>query len=85
MSGTQALQLYRKVLKEASQILDYNLQAYIRRRSGEMIRERRTISDTKQIEAFLLEGHNELEIIRRQRIVQNLYFSKQNILQSPKN
>lgn len=81
MSGVEALRLYRNILKEASKILDYNLNAYIIRRTGERFRQNRSISDPKTIEAFLAEAKNEYEVICRQRIVQNLYFNRRNILQ----
>jgi hypothetical protein len=48
MQRIQSLRLYRNILKEAAKIYDYSLQAYIRRRSGEVFRENAAVTDQKK-------------------------------------
>ncbi|XP_062833766.1 LYR motif-containing protein 4 isoform X3 [Anolis carolinensis] len=63
---TQALRLYRALLRESQAFASYGYRTYAIRRIKDAFRENKNISDSTEIETLLNKAKTNLEIIRRQ-------------------
>ncbi|CAD8173970.1 unnamed protein product [Paramecium pentaurelia] len=73
------LKLYKQVLRAGNQFKDYNFREYVIRRAKQDFRELKNNPDlnNKVIQKYT----TELEVIKRQTIVQNLYYQTNNIIE----
>lgn len=67
------LSLYRSILKTGFGFKDYNFQKYIIRRTIQEFHRNQFLKTSEEIQKFYKNGLDELEMLKRQKIVQNLY------------
>lgn len=73
MSAAEARSLYRALIREGQRFTNYNLRCYVRRRAREMFEEGRTAADAEAARLALEQGKQELELVKRQATIQNMY------------
>jgi hypothetical protein len=73
MSKSQALQLYKALIRESKKFPAYNFRQYALRKIRDSFRETKHLSDKNVIMQKLEEGTKSLEVIKRQAIVGQLY------------
>ncbi|CAF2478028.1 unnamed protein product [Rotaria sp. Silwood2] len=69
--------LYKQLLRECHKFSLYNYREYFLRRVREEFRQNRNVQDSSKIAELLKFGQENLEIIRRQVIIGNLYTPQQ--------
>ncbi|KAE8740725.1 hypothetical protein FOCC_FOCC013745 [Frankliniella occidentalis] len=69
----EVLRLYKSLLREGSKFSSYNFRMYALRKVKDDFREHKCETDPKKIEAFLTFGKENLDVIKRQVMVGNLY------------
>ena len=74
-----ARSLFRTMLREAAQVDQYNFRNYAIRRVREAFRRNAALSGSEAATA-LQEGKDALEVLRRQRIVGQLYPAAQSVM-----
>ena len=67
------LSLYRSILKTGSAFKDYNFRNYIIRRTIQEFQKNQFLKTSEDIQKLYQNGLDELEMLKRQKIVQNLY------------
>jgi len=67
------LSLYKQLLREGSKFPAYNFRMYTLRRARDAFKQHKNLSDESMIKSCINEGMNNLEIIKRQVIIGNLY------------
>lgn len=72
-SKAKILSLYRSILKVGSDFHDYNFRKYIIRRAIQEFHKNQFLKTSEEIQNFYKNGLDELEMLKRQKIVQNLY------------
>ncbi|XP_028763550.1 LYR motif-containing protein 4 [Neltuma alba] len=72
-SRAQLLCLFRSLLRTARQFPDYNIREYTKRRTIDAFRHNQNLTDQASIASAYSEGKTQLEIAKRQAIVQSLY------------
>ena len=77
----EILSLFRRVLKGADSFQDYSIRAYINRKAREEFSGLKELKNQDEVGKVLEHWRKELEVIKRQSVIQNLYFSRRNILQ----
>lgn len=82
-----ALSLYRALLRESKQVNDYNFRSYaIRRVKAEFRKSQFMESSSEQqqgiLKIALQEGQEQLDVLRRQRILGSLYPSPMSVLEA---
>ncbi|XP_060630756.1 LYR motif-containing protein 4 [Anolis sagrei] len=77
----QALRLYRALLRESQAFAAYGYRTYAIRRIKDAFRENKNISDSTEIEALLNKAKTNLEIIRRQVLVGQLYTAEKLVIE----
>ena len=70
---SEVLRLYKSLLREGNKFSNYNFRMYALRRVKDSFKDLRSESDPKAVEACLAFGKENLEIMKRQVIVGNLY------------
>ncbi|KAB0805552.1 hypothetical protein PPYR_02522 [Photinus pyralis] len=73
MSRVQVLALYKSLIKESQKFDSYNYRNYALRKIRDCFRENMNLTDNAKIKEEILGGQKNLEIIRRQVFVGNLY------------
>ncbi|CAK64196.1 unnamed protein product (macronuclear) [Paramecium tetraurelia] len=73
------LKLYKSILRAGNQFKDYNFREYVIRRAKQDFRELKINPDLKN--QVMDKYTKELEVVRRQTIVQNLYYQSNSILE----
>lgn len=81
MSG-QALSLYRAMMREATKVNQYNFRHYAVRRVREDFRKNASLTGAEATEA-IKRGHVDLQVLRRQQIVGNLYPAAMSVMDAP--
>ena len=74
------LRLYRDLLLESNKF-PYNFREYTSRVVKEDFRKFKNVSNQKEIDTLLQKGNKELDLIKRQTIVSNLYKHQKNIVE----
>ncbi|XP_078430283.1 LYR family of Fe/S cluster biogenesis protein [Wolffia australiana] len=72
-SRSEALSLFRSLLRTAKRYSDYNIREYVRRRTIDGFRENRNLADPTAVAEVLSEGRNQLEVAKRQAAVYSIY------------
>jgi len=80
----QVLKLYKTLLRESSKFSAYNYRCYALRRVRDAFHENKTISDPEAIAKELSEGYRNLEMIKRQVIVGQMFTTPKLVIENPK-
>jgi hypothetical protein len=80
-SRSAALSLYKQLLKVSSGWKNYNFREYSIRRTKEEFRKNKAVTDPAAIEQLLAKARENLEVIRRQSLISNMYAKEQSILE----
>jgi len=72
-SPTRTRELFRTLLREGRKFSNYNVREYVKRRTIEGFKENKNVSDPSALAAAYDYGVKQLEIVKRQVIVYNLY------------
>ncbi|CAG2176638.1 unnamed protein product [Oppiella nova] len=72
---SRVLSLYRQLLRESNRFDSYMYRNYALRRVKDSFRQHKGITDGNTIETLMADGHRNLEIIRRQTVINRLYKS----------
>lgn len=70
---SQALALYRDLLRHGNKFSNYNFRAYALRRSKDAFRNHQNEADPSTIGQLLKQGEQELQVVKRQAAISNLY------------
>lgn len=70
---SQALRLYRELLKASAAFQDSNVRQYALRRVKQAYREHQHVSDTTEWERLFLEGQRDLALVKRQAAISRMY------------
>lgn len=81
VARTQVLGLYRRLLKEASHIDNYNFRSHAMRKIKVEFRQNSSLSGPSLEQKFKW-GTEQLELVRRQRVVSQLYPEGSTIMES---
>lgn len=73
VSRSAVLGLYRSLIKNAREWQNYNFREYILRRVREDFAANRTETDPERLKSLISFAKENLEIVKRQKIVQNMY------------
>ncbi|XP_005092109.1 LYR motif-containing protein 4 [Aplysia californica] len=79
---TKVLSLYKELLKESKRVTDYNFRNYALRRTRDAFKENKAITDAGQIQALVVKAQENLEMLRRQATVSQLFGSEKLIIES---
>ncbi|GAB6021051.1 hypothetical protein CHUAL_003686 [Chamberlinius hualienensis] len=69
----QVLNLYRQLLRESSKFSSYNHKSYFLRRVKEEFHKNKTESSEESVKKLLRLGEENLEMMKRQVVIGNLY------------
>lgn len=72
-SADQVRSLFRTLLRQGRAFPNYNVREYILRTSGDMFRSAAGLKDDVAIEQAFMHGQKELDIVKRQSLVYQLY------------
>jgi len=76
------LPLYRKILKSGSGFKDYNIKSYIKRKAKQDFEKLKEINDEKALQQFLEDQTKYIDVLNRQKIVQNMYHSGKKVIET---
>ncbi|XP_020645508.1 LYR motif-containing protein 4 [Pogona vitticeps] len=79
----QVLRLYRALLRESQGFAAYGYRTYAIRRIRDAFRENKHIRDSAEIETLVSKAKTNLEIIRRQVTIGQLYSAEKLIIECP--
>ncbi|XP_050359261.1 LYR motif-containing protein 4B [Nymphalis io] len=79
---TQILSLYKSLLKEAHKFTNYNFRCYALRRVRDAFTENKSLSDPKLIKKAFENGKQNLEIIKRQVIIGDMYRTEKLVIEN---
>ncbi|XP_027728974.1 LYR motif-containing protein 4 isoform X3 [Vombatus ursinus] len=83
-SRAQVLDLYRVMLRESGKFTSYNYRTYAIRRIREAFRENKNVKDSAQIQMLVNKAKRNLEIIRRQTQLSEMYSTNKLVIENPK-
>ena len=72
-SRTAILSLYRDLLRTGSRFSQYGFREYARRRTRDAFREHQAETDPQRIQEFVNRGNNELQTMKRQTLIGQMY------------
>ncbi|XP_044743735.1 LYR motif-containing protein 4 [Chrysoperla carnea] len=72
-SRSKILQLYKNLIKESSKFEAYNYRNYALRRIRDGFKENKNVSDVDQISKLIEKAENNLNIIKRQALLSQVY------------
>lgn len=73
MPWSSTVLLYRQMLTESRKFPNYMFRTYALRRIRDAFRANQNIADAAAIDKLLIEAHENLQMIRRQSLIGNLY------------
>ncbi|EWS76501.1 complex 1 protein, LYR family protein (macronuclear) [Tetrahymena thermophila SB210] len=77
----QVLQLFKETLRAGFGFKDYNFRNYIVRRAKEDFRKYSALTDQNEIAKQIQFAKEQLELLQRQKIIQNLYYQQKSIIE----
>ncbi|KAK4885699.1 hypothetical protein RN001_001970 [Aquatica leii] len=83
-SRQQILSLYKSLMKESNKFSSYNYRNYALRRIRDAFRENMNLTDNNQITKIVKDGYRNLEIIKRQVLIGDLYKSDKLVIENVK-
>ncbi|XP_014397891.1 PREDICTED: LYR motif-containing protein 4 isoform X1 [Myotis brandtii] len=75
-SRARVLDLYRAMLRESKQFSAYNYRTYAIRKIRDAFRENKNMKDPVEIQALVNKAKRDLEMIRRQLIIESTWWSR---------
>ncbi|XP_023935193.1 LYR motif-containing protein 4B [Bicyclus anynana] len=78
----QVLSLYKSLIKESKKFANYNFRSYALRRVRDAFRESKSITDPKLLKKEFEYGKENLEIIKRQVIVGDMYQTEKLVIEN---
>jgi hypothetical protein len=81
MRSTQALGLYRRLMRAAGAFHNYNFREYALRRVRLGFHENKVVADSATASRLLAAGEKELETVRRQATISMLYQQARHVLE----
>ncbi|ODV92659.1 hypothetical protein CANCADRAFT_22931 [Tortispora caseinolytica NRRL Y-17796] len=69
----EAAKLYRNILRYGKKFQDYNFRSYIVRRTRDGFREHQHETDSGKIQALMEDGYKQLEVVKRQSVISEMY------------
>jgi hypothetical protein len=79
---SEALKLYRDLLRYSTRIAGYNFRQYAIRRSRDGFLSNRNLTDPAEIKAEIAKGYEQLEVLRRQSIISQMYRGDQLVVET---
>lgn len=79
------LNLYRNLIRESKKWNSYNYRMYALRKIQHEFKQNKTIQDIEKINECYTKGRENLEIIKRQATIGNLYSTRPLIIETVKN
>ena len=76
------LSLYRQLLLESKRFDSYIYRKYAIRRIRDAFRQYKNITEEKSIETLIIDGQKNLELIKRQVVINNLYKTDKLVVES---
>ncbi|KXJ23180.1 LYR motif-containing protein 4 [Exaiptasia diaphana] len=70
---SKVLNLYRQVLREGLKFSSYNYREYAIRKAKDEFRAHKNITDSEHIKQLIQQAEQNLHIIRRQTLLNNMY------------
>ncbi|XP_036593611.1 LYR motif-containing protein 4 [Trichosurus vulpecula] len=83
-SRAQVLDLYRVMLRESRKFTSYNYRTYAIRRIREAFRENKNVKDSAQIQMLVNKAKRNLDIIRRQTLINEMYSTDKLVIENLK-
>lgn len=82
-----SLSLYRNLLRHGSRLASYNFREYALRRTRDAFRANQNIEDLREAQVLLQKGYKDLEILKRQSTISQMYTSDRLVVEeyAPKN
>ncbi|CAH2284248.1 LYR motif-containing 4 isoform X1 [Pelobates cultripes] len=81
-SRTQVLALYKTMLRESERFSSYNYRTYAIRRIRDAFREKKNVDDFHEIQTLVHRANENLEVIKRQVIIGQMYSTEKLIIES---
>ncbi|XP_066124518.1 LYR motif-containing protein 4 isoform X1 [Saccopteryx bilineata] len=81
-SRAQVLDLYRAMLRESKHFSAYNYRTYAIRKIRDAFRENKNVKDPVEIQTLMNKAKRDLEVIRRQVHIGQLYSTDKLIIES---
>ncbi|XP_040839963.1 LYR motif-containing protein 4 [Ochotona curzoniae] len=81
-SRAQVLELYRAMLRESKQFSAFNYRTYAVRRIRDAFRENKNVEDPVRIQALVSKAKRDLEMIRRQVHIGQLYSTDKLVIEN---
>ncbi|KAG0053325.1 hypothetical protein BGZ83_001290 [Gryganskiella cystojenkinii] len=79
---SQVLGLYRSMLHHSSKFAAYNFRDYAVRRTRDAFHAAKSETDPEKIQQLLQKGQKELEVIKRQSAISQLYAGEKLVLET---
>ncbi|KAL1501517.1 hypothetical protein ABEB36_006824 [Hypothenemus hampei] len=79
---SQILNLYKSLLRESQKFASYNFRSYAVRRVRDAFREFQNMQDPEIIRNKLSEAYKNLEIIKRQALISQMYQSDKLVIEN---
>ncbi|KAF5279667.1 hypothetical protein FQA39_LY18251 [Lamprigera yunnana] len=83
-SRMQILSLYKSLMKESSKFSGYNYRNYAIRRVRDNFKLNKNVTDDSKVTDLVKEGFQNLEIIKRQVLIGNLYSTDKLVIENAK-
>ncbi|KAG0355792.1 LYR motif-containing protein 4 [Gamsiella multidivaricata] len=80
---SQVLGLYRSLLHHSSKFAAYNFRDYAVRRTRDAFHAARNESDPEKIQALIHKAQQQLEVVKRQSLISQLYSGEKLVLETP--
>ncbi|KAI1310273.1 LYR motif-containing protein 4 [Mortierella claussenii] len=80
---SQVLGLYRSLLHHSSRFAAYNFRDYALRRTRDAFHAAKNETDPEKIQALIHKAHQQLEIVKRQSLISQLYSGEKLVLETP--
>ncbi|XP_018424300.1 PREDICTED: LYR motif-containing protein 4 [Nanorana parkeri] len=84
-SRSQVLNLYKIMLRESQNFGSYNYRTYAIRRIRDAFREKKNIDDFHEVQTLVHQAKENLDVIRRQVSIGQLYATQKLIIESSGN
>ncbi|KAF9947179.1 LYR motif-containing protein 4 [Modicella reniformis] len=80
---SQVLGLYRSLLHHSSKFAAYNFRDYAIRRTRDAFHTAKNETDPEKIQALIQKAQKELEVIKRQSLISQLYGGEKLVVETP--
>lgn len=80
----ESLSLYRRLLREASKLLNYNFREYAIRRIRDGFIANRSVSDPQELARVVADGKQNLDMLCRQVVISRIYIAPRSVVENYK-